>query len=136
MKYCEHFQKILYEENKNGECYIVMPYYERKKIKFDEHMWLVKNNIKSLLLSLKKLNEVGYVHGDIKPNNYINNNPKNYYLIDFNASDKINKKNNSRKIENFPYMPPEKNKYISFYNNKITNVKKLFIYNITIYFKK
>ena len=100
-----------------------MPYYEGKKIKFDEHMWFVKNYIKSLLLSIKKLNEVGYVHGDIKPNNFIYNNPKNYYLIDFNASDKINNKNNNIKIATFPYMPPEKNKLTSFYNNKISNLK-------------
>ena len=36
------------------------------------------------------------------------NNPINYYLIDFNASDKINNKNNNIKIATFPYMPQEK----------------------------
>ena len=64
----------------------------RKKIKFDEHIWFVKKYIKSLLLRIKKLNEIDYVHGDIKPKNIIYNNPENNYLIDFNAFDKKNKR--------------------------------------------
>ena len=66
-----------------------------------------------------------YVLGDTKHDYFIYNNTKNYYLIDFNASDKINNKNNNIKIEiaTFLYMPPEKNSLTSFYNNKISNVK-------------
>ena len=60
----------------------------KEKIKFNEHMWFVKNYLKSLLLSIKKLNEIHYVHGDIKPKNFIYNYPENNYLIDFNAFDK------------------------------------------------
>ena len=99
-----------------------MPYYEGKKIKFNESIWFVKNYVKALLLSIKKLNNMGYVHGDIKPDNFIYNNRENYYLIDFNSSDTKNKENNNIKIANFPYIPPEKNKYSDLYKD-ISNVK-------------
>ena len=74
------------------------------------------------MLSIKRLNDEGYVHGDIKPDNFIYNNPKNYYLIDFNASDEINKENNNKKMGTFPYIPPEKNRFTDFHN-KFSNVK-------------
>ena len=54
-------------------------------------------------MRIKKLNEIDYVHGDIKPKNIIYNNPENNYLIDFNAFDKKNKKNNNKKIATFPH---------------------------------
>ena len=56
-------------------------------------------------MSIKKLNNIGYFHGDIKPDNF---NPENYYLIDFNSSDMKNKENNNIKIATFPYISPEK----------------------------
>ena len=105
----EHFPKIFIDKTINNEHIITMPYYEGKKIQFDENIWFVKNYIKSLLLSIKRLIDEGYVHGDIKPDNFIYNNPKNYYLIDFNASDEINKENNNKKMGTFPCIPPEKN---------------------------
>ena len=119
----EHFPEILREEKLHNEYIITMPYYEGKKINFNENIWFVKNYIKSLLTSIKKLNDIGYVHGDIKPANFIYNNPKYYYLIDFNASGEINIKNENKKIASFPYMPPEKNKYSIFFNNQISNEK-------------
>ena len=94
-----------------------MPYYKGKKINFNENIWFVKNYIKSLLISIKKLNDIGYVHGDIKPANFIYNNPKYYYLIDFNDYEEINIKNENKKIASFPYMHQEKNKYSIFFKN-------------------
>ena len=118
----EHFPKIFTEITTDSEHIITMPYYEGKKIKFNESIWFVKNNIETLLLSIKKLNNIGYVHGDIKPDNFIYNNPENYYLIDFNSSDMKNKENNNTKIVTFPYIPQEKNKYTYLYKD-ISNVK-------------
>ena len=117
----DHFPKILDEQKIHDGYIITMPYYEGKKIKFNENMWFVKNYIKSLLISIKKLNSIGYVHGDIKPENFIYNNPNYYYLIDFNGSGKIGKKNENKKIASFPYMPPEKNIFTGFFNDNISN---------------
>ena len=38
-----------------------------------------------MILSLKSIHELGYIHRDIKPDNFILdlNNPKRIYLIDF-----------------------------------------------------
>ena len=121
LKKIEHFPKIFIDKTIKNEHLITIPYYEREKIKFDENIWFVKNYVKSLLLSIKKLNDIGYVHGDVKPENFIYINPNYYYLIDFNGSGKIGKKNENKKIASFPYMPPEKNIFTGFFNDNISN---------------
>ena len=51
----EHFPKIFTEITADSEHIITMPYYEGKKIKFNESIWFVKNYVKALLLSIKKI---------------------------------------------------------------------------------
>ena len=125
----DHFPKILHEQKIHNGHIITMPYYEGKKIKFNENMWFVKNYIKSLLISIKKLNSVGYVHGDIKPENFIYNNPNYYYLIDFNGSGKIGKKMKIKKLPVF-LICLQKKIYLLVFLTIIFQIKKA-IYGVS-----
>jgi len=96
---------------------IYMPKYESKKIEYTENMNFVKGYIKSLLLSIKQLNEKEYIHGDIKPDNFLYKNSKEYHLIDFNSvlSTEQKKKIKSVKTSTFPFIPPETNRLCKWY---------------------
>jgi len=60
------------------------------------------------LLAIKQLKEKGYIHGDIKPNNFLNNNPERYWLIDFDSS--YNATTSASHSLTFPFIPPIKKK--------------------------
>jgi len=94
-----------------------MPKYESTKIEYTENMNFVKGYIKSLLLSIKQLNEKEYIHGDIKPDNFLYKNSKEYHLIDFNSvlSTDQKKKIKSVKTSTFPFIPPETNRLCKWY---------------------
>ena len=118
MKNERHFPKILKKKEETNEKYTVtMPFYKSKKINYKEEISFVKDYIKSLLYTIKKLNEKGYAHGDIKPNNFLYNGPKKYWLIDFDSAynDTISASHSST----FPFIPPEKNHYIAEYTDKL-----------------
>ena len=110
-----------------------MPYYDSIKINLKENMWFVKNYVYSLLLTIKSLNEKGFFHGDIKPNNYLYLYPKKYVLIDFNASGKINSENTNQKIATYPYIPPEINRYCEI-NKKNNEKRDLWSVGIILFF--
>ena len=113
MQKYKHFPKIdiFTLERQN---YIFMKYYKHNKIKFDAEFNYVKNYIKSLLLCLNKMHKKNYIHGDVKPDNFININKKNYYLIDFDFSVMIGSENPNKC--SYPYNAPEKNNYTLLYN--------------------
>ena len=89
---------------------VIMKYYRSYKIKYIENIDFIKKYIKALLTSIKALNKIGYIHGDIKPNNFLYCNENTYHLIDFGASLPIHSINSiAKNIATFPYIPPEVN---------------------------
>ena len=83
-----------------------MKYYEHKKFGYPSNVNSIKIYIKRLLETLNILHEKGYVHGDIKPDNFIFIDKQNYYLIDFDYSCLENSILKGRGT--FPYTAPEK----------------------------
>lgn len=129
----EHFPKILFVEKIKNDYIVEMPHYQYIKVNFTENIWLVKNYVKCLLLSIKQLNKKVYFHGDIKPSNYLYLNPDKYVLIDFNASGKINVSGTNQKIATYPYIPPEVNKYCEI-NQKQNKKRDLWSVGIILLF--
>lgn len=119
----EHFPKI-HKFEKIGNKYIVdMPFYNSKKLNFKENIQFVKNYIRALLLSIKSMNEKNYVHGDIKPNNFIYNNLNDYFLIDFDSSLELSENlDDMNHFQTFPFIPPECN-VLCYHYNSIPNKK-------------
>ena len=114
MKNCEHFPEIkncIFNNKDTRTIYI--PYYEHDKFSYNQNLSFIKSYIKSLLTCIKELHSKNYVHGDIKPGNFIYNNEKNYHLIDFDYSSIIGEDFRSRGT--FPFSAPEKEKKISCY---------------------
>ena len=99
----KHFPKII---KKYRNKIIYMKYYEHKKFGYPSNVNSIKIYIKSLLETLNILHEKGYVHGDIKPDNFIFIDKQNYYLIDFDYSCLENSILKGRGT--FPYTAPEK----------------------------
>ena len=107
-----HFPKVkIY--NQEEKKYIFMKYYGCHKINFEAGFNYVKNYIKSLLLCLKKMHKENYIHGDVKPDNFIYIKKKIYYLIDFDFSAKIGSENPAKC--SYPYNSPDKNNYMTTY---------------------
>ena len=109
------FPKIIKQKVSKKEIKIYMPKYESKKIEYTENMNFVKGYIKSLLLSIKQLNEKKYIHGDIKPDNFLYKNSKEYHLIDFNSVLSTDQNIKSVKVSTFPFIPPETNPLCEWY---------------------
>ena len=67
-----HFPKIKnYKIENNNKYIIVMPLYEYNEINYNGNVAYIQNYIKSLLENVKVMHENGYVHGDIKPKNFL-----------------------------------------------------------------
>ena len=111
-----------------------MPFYICTLIKLSEDIIFVKNYIKSLLVSIKDLNQAGYVHGDIKPENFIYINSNEFYLIDFNASTRINTENDNMKQATLPYIPPETNRFCGRYLKNVSPKSDLWSVGIILLF--
>ena len=78
MKNCEHFPEIkncIFNNKDTRTIYI--PYYEHGKFSYNQNLSFIKSYIKSLLTCIKELHSKNYVHGDIKPGNFIYTNEKN-----------------------------------------------------------
>lgn len=72
----------------NGICYIITEYIDGVDLSFIENIsfpLLVKITIKTLAI-LRELNDYGYVHHDIKPDNILLTKDEEVYLIDFGFS--------------------------------------------------
>ncbi|ESP04473.1 hypothetical protein LOTGIDRAFT_136165 [Lottia gigantea] len=112
---------------------IVMPYFKHEKFQ-DYVMNLsrleVKNYMKNLLLSLRRVHQFDIIHRDVKPSNFLYNRQTNQYaLVDFGLAHKApgESKQNSGDIQskkscdswsNKPYTPPTPNMdSISFTKN-------------------
>jgi serine/threonine protein kinase len=117
------FPKIEEMKIDGGEYNVIMDFYESKKITYNECDFFVKQYIKALLQSIKHMNDKGYIHGDIKPSNFLFYDSNEYHLIDFNSSIKISSKlNNRNRLGPFPYIAPETNYLFGCYND-IANEK-------------
>jgi len=88
---------------------VSLQFYNSKKITHQEEDSFIKNYIKSLLLAIEKLHKKGYMHGDIKPNNFLYENSKRYWLIDFDSAHNVI--TSLRNSSTFPFIPPEENPY-------------------------
>ena len=81
------------------------------------------------MLAIKKLQKKGYVHGDIKPNNFIYKNSKRYWLIDFDSAYKADTL--ASYSSTFPFIPTEENCYTDQYDKNNFNFKSD-LWNVSI----
>lgn len=107
----------------SNKFYLVLDYFDTDLTKFKSSYYesccndgsssyyvTIKNIIKTVILTLKELHNLGYVHRDMKPSNICLNSKFEPYIIDFGLSKKIienthiNKKNINSVIGSFNFV--------------------------------
>lgn len=123
---------IKFENTENNRVIIYTDFYESEKIDYSCSLSYVKNYIKSLLFAIEKLHAMNYVHGDIKPDNFLYEKEDNYHLIDFDHSG----------IEGscasgsgtYPFSAPERNVNMFCYNKHLLKANDLWSVGIILLF--
>ena len=118
--------KCLSKYKHNDYTYLLFPYYEKgdlyehiKNNPIDE--FKLKHYIYQMLFSIKQLNDIGFVHCDIKLENFLVENDNKLVLTDFGSVKKITDSDKhlwslDRKVGTKMYLPPEFT--LDFYNQK------------------
>lgn len=128
----EHFPEIFFKKKNNKVIELYMPFYNSEEINYSGNLEYVKAYIKSLLVTIKLLHEKNYVHGDIKPDNFLYLNQNNYWLIDFDFTQRENC--DLLGEGTYPFSAPEKNEKTIFYDSKAHKQSDLWSVGIILLF--
>ena len=123
----QYLCKCIGKYEKNKSVYLLFPYYKNGDLyeslhKINMSEYIAKHIIYQMLLTVEDLNQLGYVHCDIKPENFLLDSKKNLVLTDFGSAQPINDKESNnlyellRPVGSKSYMPPEFS--LHYYNSK------------------
>jgi len=119
--------KCLYKYKTKTDTYLLFPYYEKGDLldnildeELDEER--IKKYVYQMLKTIESLNKIGYVHLDIKPENFLLDKYNDLVLTDFSTIKKMDEFNENKLypldklVGTKAYIPPEFPLY--YYNEK------------------